>query len=625
LKEIIGTSNRALEINLSTKEVKEFKVTAKDRKLYMGGKGLGLKLLYDRMKPGVDPLGEENILAIMMGVYIGTGAPCSGRFVAITKSPLTRIFASSYCGGPFGMAFKTAGYDGLLITGRSDKPVHLVINANEVKFEDASALWGKDTHDTQEALNLSKKDGALVIGPAGENKVLYANIASGHRYLGRGGFGAVMGAKNLKAIVACGKEYKIIPKDREKFNKIKKKAAKYINNELFTKNQLRKYGTAAHFKYCNKEGALSVMNFREGSHERALEVSGETMREKYKSQPSTCIPCSIICGHKGTLVDGSVHQIPEFQTTALFGPNLGIFNTDNIIQWNDLCGKMGIDTISVGTTLSYVMEAGEKGLLKTTLKFGSPEEIYGTLEDIAYRRGQGDELANGVRWLSEKYGGKQFAMQVKGMEMSAYDPRGSWGQGLAYATANRGGHHLSAFLVAQEVFFHFLNPYTTRAKVQFVNFFESLFSAINSLCTCIFTPYAFILESAVAKYTPKPLLGFIMQNMPGLALKLIDVSMYSKFFEGITGIPLSPNDMLKAGHRIHTLERYMNTREGISRKDDTLPERYLKEGRANDPKKRTVPLEKMLVKYYKRRGYDNNGIPTHKTLKKLDIDWIQEI
>jgi aldehyde:ferredoxin oxidoreductase len=281
---------------------------------------------------------------------------------------------------------------------------------------------------------------------------------------------------------------------------------------------------------------------------------------------------------------------------------------------------MGIDTISAGTTLSYVMEAGEKGLLKTKLKFGSPDGIYGTLEDIAYRRGQGDELANGVRWLAEKYGGKEFAMQVKGMEMSAYDPRGAWGQGLAYATANRGGHHLSAFLIGQEVFFNFLNPYTTRSKVQFVHYFESLFSAINSLNTCLFTSYAFLLEAVAVKYTPNPLIGFLMQNMPGLTLMLIDISMYSKFFEAITGIRLSPNDMLKAGHRIHTLERYMNTREGISRKDDTLPERYLKEGRTNDPKKRTVPLEKMLIKYYKRRGYDNNGIPTHKTLKKLDID-----
>jgi aldehyde:ferredoxin oxidoreductase len=620
LKEIIGTSNRILEINLTTNEVNVFKITEKDRKLYMGGKGLGLKLLYDRMKPGTDPLGEENILAIMMGVYIGTGAPCSGRFAAITKSPLTRIFASSYCGGPFGIAYKTAGYDGLLITGRSEKPVYVVIDANNVTFEDASALWGKDTRDTQEALNLGKKEGALVIGPAGENKVLYANIASGHRYLGRGGFGAVMGAKNLKAIVARGKEYKIVPKNREKFNKLKRKAARYINNNFFTADQYRTYGTAANVKYCNKDGALPVKNFREGSHERALEVSGEAMKEKYTFQPGTCIPCSIRCGHKGTLKDGRVYQIPEYQTTALFGPNLGMFNTDDIIQWNDLCGRMGMDTISAGTTLSYVMEAGEKGLLKTKLTFGSPEGIEKTLVDIAYRRDQGDELANGTRWLSQKYGGSEFAMQVKGMEMSAYDPRASWGQGLAYAAANRGGHHLSAFLVAQEVFFHFLKPYTTRARVPFVCFFESLFSAINSLNTCIFTPFAFILEAGAAKYTPNPLLGFLMQNMPGLALKLTDVSMYSKFFEAITGITLSPGDMLRAGHRIHTLERYMNTREGISRKDDTLPERFLKEGRANDPGKRTVPLEKMLARYYRRRGYDDNGIPTHKTLKKLNID-----
>jgi len=619
LTEIIGTSNRILEIDLTNKQVTEFEIGMEDRRLYLGGKGLGLKLLYERLKPGIDPLGEENIIAVMMGVLMGTGAPCSGRFAAVTKSPLTGIIVSSSCGGPFGMAFKTAGYDGLLIKGKSDKPIYLIIAANNVKFEDASHLWGKDTEETQQTLSLSKKDGALVIGPAGENKVLYANIVSGNRYLGRGGFGAVMGAKNLKAIVARGKAYKIIPKNKQKFDKLKTKAIKYINSNSFTVNEYRKYGTASHFKYCNESCTLSVMNFTGGSHQRASEISGEAMIEKYHAKPSSCIACSIICGHKGKLNDGTVHQIPEYQTSALFGANLGIFNTDKIIQWNDLCGRLGMDTISTATTLAYVMEAGEKGLINTNLKFGSPDGINEMLVDIAHRRSQGDELANGTRWLSQKYGGKEFAMQVKGMELSSYDPRGAWGQGLACATANRGGHHLSAFLVGQEVFFDLLNPYTTRAKVEFANYFESLFSAINSLVGCLFVSYGYILESPIAKYTPNPVLRFVMQNMPNLAFKLMDVSMFSKFFVAITGIKMSPQDMMKAGHRIHTLERYMNTQEGIDRKDDTLPDRFLKEGRKNDPDNRTVPLEKMLNKYYKLRGYDENGVPTNGTLKKYGI------
>jgi aldehyde:ferredoxin oxidoreductase len=619
MKEIVGTANRVLEVNLGTREVKAFRISVQERRLYLGGKGLGLKYLYERLAPGIDPLAEENVLAFFMGVLMGTGAPCSGRFAAVTKSPLTGIMVSSSCGGPFGMAYKTAGYDGLLIGGRSSKPVYLVIDAEGVKFEDAAHLWGKDTVETQEALQLGKKDGALVIGPAGENRVLYANIASGERYFGRGGMGAVMGAKNLKAVVARGGTYRIIPRDAETFGNIQKEAARKINTNLFTAHQYRKYGTAANFKYCNKAGILPVFNFRNGSHERAHEVSGEAMIEKYRARPSTCIPCSILCGHKGIHSDGRIHKIPEYETTALLGPNLGIFDTDCISRWNDRCGRLGIDTISTGVILSYVMEAGEKGILKTNLKFGCPEGIDEMLADIACRRGIGDELANGSRWLSRKYGGEAFAMQVKGMEMPAYDPRGAFGQGLSYAVANRGPCHLSATTFALEVLLGYLNPYTTRAKARFVHFFEALYCVVNSLHLCQFTTYAVIMEAIAARYTPKPLLRLTMQNLPGLALKFLDVRLLGKFFEAITGIELSRKELLKAGHRIHTLERWLNNREGISRKDDTLPARFLQEGRGDDPRGITVPLERMLKQYYRFRGYDDDGIPTKHTLRKFDI------
>jgi len=615
---ITGTSNRILEISLSERKVSEFIVTDKDRRMYLGGKGLGMKFLYERLKPGTDPLGEENLLCFMMGVLMGTAAPCTGRFAALTKSPLTGIILTSSCGGPFGMAYKTAGYDGLIITGRSETPVCLRIDEKRTEFEDASHLWGKDTKETQDALNMDKNDGALVIGPAGENQVLFANIATGHRFLGRGGMGAVMGSKNLKAVVACGGTYKIVPANRNAFQDVRKKALKYIDSNFFTSRAYRKYGTAATVLHANRGGYLPVRNFRGGSHKDAEQVSGETMQKKYKTKPSSCRRCAILCGHRGTYADG-VHQIPEYETVGLLGTNIGVFDTDRITEWNDICSRMGMDTISSGSSLAWLMEAGEKGLIQTDLRFGSPDGVSEMLEDMARRRGMGDDLANGTRRLSEKYGGKEFAIQIKGLEVAAYDPRGIWGQGLAYAVANRGGCHLSAYLVGLESLLGLMNPYTARAKPEFVKFFEELTCCINSLHTCQFTMFAYTLEPPLSKYTPKMILGFLMQYFPAMAVKLIDFSTYTSLWSGAVGLPMTSSEFLRAGERIHVLERYMNTREGISRKDDTLPERFLKEGRECDKKARTVPLEKMLDEYYKLRGYDTDGIPTQKMLEKLGI------
>ncbi len=620
MKEIIGTSNRVLEIDLTTKKVTQFTISQKDREMYLGGKGLALKYLHERMKPGVDPFSADNILVFMLGVFMGTGAQCSGRFAAATKSPLTGIFASSSCGGPFGMALKTAGYDGLVISGQTDNPSFLIIDSQNIRIEDASEIQGKDTTETQAFFDLQKKHGALVIGPAGENKVLYANIRSGDRYFGRGGFGAVMGSKNLKAVVARGNAFKIIPHNPDKFSRIKKKALKQINTNIFTSKLYRRYGTAANFNYCNDGGILPVRNFQRGSDSRVDAVSGETMADKYNSKPSTCIPCSILCGHKGSVNDGSTHKIPEYETAALMGPNLEIFDSDQVIRWNDLCGDLGLDTISAGVTISYVMEASERGLIESDLKFGSARGVETMLQSIALRRGFGDELANGSRWLSEKYGGQEFAMHVKGMELAAYDPRGSWGQGLSYAVANRGGCHLSSTMFALEVFLGFIQPNSVHAKARFVSFFEDLYCTFNSLYTCLFTSYAYVLEPFIIKYTPKFLLKLAMRSLPGIALKFIDVRILSNYYEAITGIQMTQKKMIKAGQRIHILERYMNTRENISRKDDTLPKRLLKESRADDKTKWTVPLEKMLAQYYRHRGYDENGIPKTKTLETLGIE-----
>ncbi len=618
MKQIIGTSNRVLNVDLNNQTFSEFMLTDAERLKYLGGKGMGLKILSERLPERIDPLDQHNILVFMMGPLMGTGAPCTGRFAALTKSPLTGIVVTSSCGGPFGLALKTAGYDGLVISGKAQAPVYLQISATGVRFKPAKGLWGLDTQAAQTELNLSKSDGALVIGPAGETLVRYANIATGHRFLGRGGMGAVMGSKNLKAVVARGRAYRIIAKMPAKFKKIARKANRYINANTYTAGWYRNFGTAANVNPCNEQGILPVNNFSSGSHPNAGDVSGETMQARYDTQFSTCKRCSIRCGHKRAAAAGG-QQIPEYETVGLLGTNLGIFDTEQITRFNDRCGLLGLDTISTGATLAWVMEAGQKGLINTPLQFGRPEHVLDTIDRIAARKGQGDELANGTRWLSEKYGGKQFAMHVKGLEMAAYDPRGSWGQGLSYAVANRGGCHLSAYLIALEVYGRLLDPYKVLAKPQFVKYFENLTCCINAMHTCQFTMFAYTLEAPLTKYTPDPMLAFLMQYMPRLALALVDFSIYADLWTAVTGLKISRSAFLKAGERIHVLERYLNTREGISRKDDTLPPRLLNEGRAGDLKNRTVPLDRMLDKYYRTRGYDRNGIPTPQTLRKLEI------
>jgi len=618
MQEITGTSNRVLEVDLSSRSFAVAEVSVKDLEMYLGGKGLGLKMLYDRMEPGVDPLGEGNMIAFMMGAILGTGAPCSGRFEAVTKSPLTGIMVSASCGGPFGMALKTSGWDGLIVKGKSRVPTFLVVDSKGVEFKSAKSIWGKDTFTAQETLG-KNGSGAVVIGPAGENLVRYANICSGHRFLGRGGMGAVMGSKNLKGIVAKGKEFRFVPKKKAKFDRWRGRTRDYINRNSITSGSYRDFGTNANVNMSNAAGILPVRNFTGGSHGEAHKVSGEVIQERYNTTYSTCKPCSILCGHSGTF-DGKKLQVPEYETIGLFGPNLEIFDPVIITKWNDICSQMGMDTISTAGTIAWVMEAAEKGIYKSDLKFGSPDGISKTLNDIAHARGAGRELGLGTRELSRRYGGRDFAIHVKGMEMAAYDPRGCFGHGLSYAVANRGACHLSTSLFTLENYFNMASPKAKRGKATMVKFFENVYCGVNSLHICHFTAFAVFLEPPLIKYTPVPLLKLMVQNLTPVALSVMDLRPWPRMWSAITGIPMSTFKFKKAGERVHVLERYMNTREGISRKDDTLPQRFLSEPRKCDHHERTVPLRSMLDRYYRVRGYNSNGIPTDRTLKRLGIE-----
>ncbi len=617
MNEIKGTSNKVLEVDLTSRTFEVYTVTQEERKMYLGGKGLGLKLIYDRMAPKIDPLGADNIIAFMPGILMGTGAPCSGRFAGITKSPLTGLMASSLCGGPFGMDLKTAGWDGIMVKGTSESPVYLEITSEGVEFKDAKEMWGKDTMTTQTMLG---KDGhAVVIGPAGENLVRFANIASGQRYLGRTGMGAVMGAKNLKAIKAIGKAYKIVPMNEEKFGKLKKLATKYINDNPATSHGNRNYGTPSIVKWANASGIMPVRNFKTGTSDNAYKISGEEIKRKFNTSHHTCKPCTILCGKKAEF-DGEVMSVPEYETLGLMGSNLEIYDPVIIAKWNKLCGELGMDTMSAGGTLAWVMEATEKGLVKTDLKFGSPDGVDQALNDMASGNGFGKDMALGSKALSEKYGGEDFAMHVKGLEISAYDPRGSYGIGLGYAVANRGGCHLASTIMVHENFLGMLEPYAAYGKAHWVVLNEDLWACINSVQTCLFTSYAYMNELLLPKYNPWIYLRATSQLLPQVATRLVDYGkVYREFWEAVTGVEISKSEFLKAGKRICVLERYMNTLEGVSRKDDTLPRRLLTEGRKCDKKNRTVPLEKMLKTYYKLRKYDNDGKPTSALMAELNL------
>ena len=621
MKVIKGTSNKYLDINLSEKSWQIYTVAHEDLSAYLGGKGLALKIYHDRFSKdeleGVDPLGPENLLIFSMGVMLSSGAASSGRFEVVTKSPLTGLMVGSSCGGYFGEACKTAGWDGVILSGKADRPVTVRIDKEGASFESAEELWGQGTHEVQENLKLTPKEGAAVIGPAGENGVLYANICSGHRFAGRGGVGAVMGAKNLKAIVSRGKEVQYEPVMPEKFEKTVNKAKKYILRNNMTKGY-RAFGTNVNVRPGIEKGFSPVHNFRDRYHPDTEKTSGEVMAEKYNTRHSSCRHCTVLCGHKGHYPDGKMRQIPEYETIGMFGSNIDNYDPDLIGQWNDQLNELGIDSISAGGTLAWAMEAGEKSLRKTELQFGRSDNINSILNDIAYRRGEGNELADGTKSLSEIYGGKDFAMHVKGIEVAAYDPRSSWGHGLSYAVHNKGGCHLGSYLISLELLLGYMPPHTTLAKAEWVVFMEDIFTAVNSLQVCLFSVFGIITEPVIPKYLPKPVLNVATVLMPKVAMALMDWSILSNYFWSVTGIKMDKWAYLKAGTRINKLERWMNIQMGMSSEADTLPDRFTKEKETPYPGKNTVvPIKKMVQSYYKLRHYGPDGGPAESELQKL--------
>jgi len=633
-----GYTGRYLDVDLTTGDIRTLRMSSGEALPYIGGKGVAALLLHRLLPPGTQPLSPQNVVVINTGPLTDTGTPGSSRFNLSTKSPLTGLIASSNCGGRFGLHLKRAGYDGVVLRGRAPRPVWLEIDGEEVGLRDASHLWGKGALEVQEPV--SREEGKLAIGPAGENLVRFACVMSGDRSLARCGVGAVLGSKNLKGATAKGGK-KVPADDARALGEVKKAWAQALREHPVTGSMLRDYGTAVMVNRTNASFLLPTHNFARGSFDGAEDISGEALEELVVGRDG-CHACPVRCGrvvadpHGGGRIRG-----PEYETLALLGSNLEIASLQRIFAWNHLCDELGMDTISAGAVLGTAMEMAEKGVLECGLRFGEPDGVERALEDIAYRRSLGDTLAEGARELAASRGMPEIAPHCKGLDLPGYHPRAAFGHALGYATANRGGCHINGGYL---VFFEgsgnsFFAPYAWRGKASVVALMQNLMDAISSCGGCIFHAFIILPQALTARLMdtriPMPVtraLTFTIRSMrlldylPRRALFFrLPVSSlpFLHALEATTGERFSFGDFLAAGERVFNLERLFNLREGMDPATaDTLPGRMTGEAGASVSATdgRDVPITAMMPAYYRARGWDARGRPQARTLRRLGLD-----
>lgn len=581
-----------LYVSLSDRTIRREPIPVDLYEQFLGGRGLGVKLLYDNLRPGVDPLSPENWLIFAVGPSTGSIVPTAGRFEVITKSPQTGTIFDSNCGGYFGPQLRRAGYAAVVFEGKSNDPVYLWINDDEVEVRDASAVWGKDTGATTDMLLQMTDEKAQVacIGPAGENLVKMAAIINDkHRAAGRGGVGAVMGSKGLKAVVVKGTK-SVAVYDKERLNNAVVRARRLFKRSGVTDKSLPVYGTAVLVNVINEYGMLPTHNFQEGTFNDAEGVSGEKLLERLLVKTYNCYGCPIGCG-RISRVHGKDVGGPEYESIWALGPQCGVNDLEWIAEANHKCNLLGMDTISVGSTIGCAMELVQRGKLEASLKFGDTMGILELLEDIGYRRGLGNDLAEGSRRLAEKYGAPELSMHVKGLEIPAYDPRGVQGHGLGYATSNRGGCHLRSYLIGPEILGApvLVDRDKTEGKASLVILYQNLSAAMDAMVVCRFTNFA------------------------------LTVDDYAEMISAGTGLEMTGKDFLRVGARIWNLERIFNMREGFTSEDDRLPKRFSEPLPEGGSRNRVSHAGELLPEYYRLRGWDMDGSPTDETRASLGL------
>ena len=558
-----GWTGRLLRINLNDGSAKEENIPEDILRNYLGGRGLGVKLYYDSVSPDIEPFSEENPLIFTVGPLTGT-APMSGRHVAVSKSPLTGTILDSNSGGNWGKEMKYAGYDTIIIEGKAEKPTLIKIMDGFVQFDSAEGLWGKDVEYTTK--KLEKEGSVATIGVAGEKGVLYASIMNDLTHtLGRGGLGAIMGSKKLKAIVIRGSKKPSVY-NVSKYKEAMMDMIKLLEASPPINKGLRVFGTAMLYDIVNYLDVMPTNNYNDVHYDGGEKLSGDYIISHYKIRHEGCWGCPIKCKKwdaKRNL------ELPEYETIWAFGPNIENGDYEKIVNANVRCNRNGIDTITTGATIAMWREIKGENYL---------ERIDEVIEH--------EELRLGSMRIAKKYGKEELRTDIKGLELPGYDPRGLYGQALSYATSNRGGCHLRAYMVAPEIIgkpklIHRLNP---EGKAGLVVIFQNLNAAIDSLVLCKFT-------------------GFAMTEVE-----------YAKLVSAITGVQYKAEDILKVGERIYNLERLFNVEAGIGSEEDTLPEKIFS---GKNAMSREI-FEEMLKQYYEFREW-KNGIPTDEKLRKLEI------
>lgn len=632
-----GYAGHVLRIDLSTRETTEYPWTDEARRATLGGKVMAAQILYDLLEPGCDPLGADNVLVVSTGPLTGTGAPSTSRFNLSALSPLTGIVASSNCGGPFGTYLKKAGVDALVITGAAAEPVWLEITQADgepvVTFHSAEELRGARTSATATALSdaIANKCGTLVIGPAGENLVRFAAVFSGERAAGRAGLGAVMGAKNLKGLAAHGAAHVEIA-ERDAFRAHTRKWSATLKGHPLTGELLPTYGTAGLVPEMQKLGIVATSNYRRGHFDGADAISGQTMAATRLVATDGCLSCPIRCA-RVVEVDGKRVKGPELETLVLLGSNLENADLDAICRLNVLLDELGMDTMSAGVTVSLAMELAERGLVDWPLRFGDVSGLAALFEDIAHRRGIGALLAEGSRELDRLHGATGASMQVKGLELAAYEPRGAWGHGLGYATSNRGGCHLNGgYMVAFEGLGLRMKGRSTRSKPALTAMFQDLMEAVSASGGCLFTTYA-VIPAPLVRGAAGPVgrisagvlgvssgvlraLRVLPRGALGIPMPLIP---HIRAVEHATGEKLGFGRFWEIGERGFALERALAVRFGVTGDDDTLPARCLSEPLEPGDSSSVVPLARMKPAYYRHRDWDESGAPSARLRKRLGI------
>lgn len=587
-----GWLGKILKVDLSAASSKSEELGPEILEGYLGGRGLGVRLLTLSGKHLLDPLSPEAAFIVAAGPLTATRAPGAGRLSLVAVSPLTNTIFDSNSGGFFGPRLKGAGFDALLVEGAADRPTILRISPQGVFFEDATFIKGLGTHEARKALAAEYGAGCatLLIGPAGETGSLMANVAHGGRFFGRGGLGALFGSKNLKAVIVSG-DYRPSLFDPELFNFVAGECGKLIAAHPITSKGLKQFGTSVMMNLLNAFETLPVANFRKNTFAGAAKISGEALRDNILSGTHACPGCPIGCGRKVT-VDGVSMEGPEFETLWSFGAALERDDLKGIAKLNYLANDLGLDTVSLGSTIASARELFEAGDLSFDPLDRGAEGLAELFTEIAWNRGRGAALRDGSLKLGEALGKSSVSMAVKGLELPAYDPRGCQGQGLAYATSNRGGCHMRSYMVAPEILAapKQVDRFASSGKAGLVIVSQNLNAATDSLVMCRFMSFA------------------------------LKDDYYARLLRSATGLPVDAQGLMTIGERIYNLERLANIARGFGREDDSLPERLVTEGDGTGPALgRPVRLSEMLEEYYRFRGWDSEGAPSAEKLKALGL------